>query len=190
MITATACTPRIRLAAVTALLLLATSACTGPGSRPFGSTPELDLQKLHDLTVSPVPPALVGGLDKDVQQLDYEADNAAGVTLSLTRMHVTDLPGAFIAAVHVAEQHEVSFSVVQCLGRLIGAQGTMRIASGLSAAPVGGWTATLLLTASDDNLQAKFDISGGAVLPPPARVSAIDFSSACSERVRRAFDKP
>ena len=190
MIRATAWTPRIRLAGVTALLLLATSACTGPGSRPHGSTPELELQKLHDLTVSPVPPALVGGLDKDVEQLDYEADNAAGVTLSLTRMHVTDLPGAFTAAVHVAQQHEASFSVVQCFGRVIGAQGTIRIASGSSAAPVGGWTTSLLLTASDGSLQAKFDILGGIALPPPAPVSAIDFSSACSEQVRRAFDKP
>lgn len=164
------------------------SACAGPGRRPNGSTAALEQQKLRDLLSSPVPAALVGGRDKSVQQLAYVTDSAASVTLSLTRSHVADTTTAFIRAVHVATQHGADFSTLRCFGQQISAQATLPIPAGTGAGAPTQWTATLLLTALGDTLQARLDIPGGSALPQPTTTSRPATAvSGCPDPIRLAF---
>lgn len=175
----------MRSAILLGLVLSVTAACTGPGSQPYGSTNELEQRKLHDLQTSPAPPAIIGGLDADVQQLAYITDNAASVSFSLTRQHTTDTDRAFAGAVRVAKQNGAVFTSVLCSGGQVGAQGRIAIAAGSASAP--GWVATLLLSSFRGSLQVKLDIPGGTILATTVAEGEIMFGDGCGPQTRRAF---
>lgn len=172
---------------VVGLTLIAVVACTGPGRYPVGSTPALEKQKLRDLQASPVPAALVGGLDSNVQELAYFTDNAASVTRTLTRAQLTDSTSALVSAVQVAAQNGAEISSVQCLARQISVLALLPIAAHDTIAAPRGWTASLLLSSIPGSLQVTLDIPGGPAQPHGNVSLPAVLPASCPRALRQAL---
>lgn len=174
------------------VVLLALTACTGPGQRPYGSTPALEARKLQELRDSTLARTVVGKLDGHVQQLYGPTDNSQSVMLTLTRpLSGTPPVVAFVAAVRTALQDGATFQQINCAAGLLDAEGHATIPSSSPAAAGGAWPAQLLIAVTSapyspqDSVQAALSIMGGPTITPPASRTPTKLAGPCPAAIRR-----
>ena len=178
------------------LLGLALAGATGCSTRPYGSSPELESTKLHDVVSSELARVVLDPSEGPVAKVPRFTDNSSSAIQSLTQL-TTDSPGreqGLINAIKRAKTAGARFYTADCtLARQISIGGVATIRSSypgiatwpagvqIYEAPVTTYVAPKIITGKSLKIQVDISVGGGSILgsgnqdprllgdpPPPA----------------------